>query len=224
MTRVYSRLGEEERQVVQALLGQGISYREIGKQLRRSPSTSSREVKRNLWFLSNHSEAYRPYRPVGLKTGPWTGTYYVSSQALKKAPHRATLPRRPSRFSFDELTRFVCEGSRRGWSPLHFSGRLKLEYLQDSSLRACAETIYTWIYGNKYRRQMYASYLPRAYRVRRKTTGRRVKGSSFPLRVSLHERNRRIVARGQMGHREADTVFYQGYCIHTEVERTTRHV
>lgn len=128
MGRVYSHLGEEERQGIQAFLGQGVSYREIGKQLHRSASTISREIKRNTWFPSNHDEAYRPYRPAGLKTGAWTGTYYVSGQAHRKTQQRAHLPRKPSRFSSDELTRFVCGSLRRGWSPVLISGRLKLEY------------------------------------------------------------------------------------------------
>ena len=46
--------------------------------LGRSPSSISREIKRNTWFPSNENESYRPYRPKRLKAGPWTGRYYIA--------------------------------------------------------------------------------------------------------------------------------------------------
>ena len=72
MGEVYSHLSEEERQVIQIEIGNGTGIRAIGTMIGRSPSTVSREIKRNTWFPSNESESYRPYRPRRLKTGPWT--------------------------------------------------------------------------------------------------------------------------------------------------------
>ena len=73
MGEVYSHLSEEERQVIQIEVGNGASIRGIGAMLGRSPSSISREIKRNTWFPSNENESYRPYRPKRLKAGPWTG-------------------------------------------------------------------------------------------------------------------------------------------------------
>ena len=64
MGEVYSHLSEEERQVIQIEIGNGTGIRAIGAMIGRSPSTVSREIKRNAWFPSNESESYRPYRPV----------------------------------------------------------------------------------------------------------------------------------------------------------------
>ena len=75
MGEVYSHLSEEERQVIQIEVGNGASIRGIGAMLGRSPSSISREIKRNTWFPSNENESYRPYRPKRLKAGPWTGRY-----------------------------------------------------------------------------------------------------------------------------------------------------
>ena len=77
MGEVYSHLSEEERQVIQIEVGNGASIRGIGAMLGRSPSSISREIKRNTWFPSNENESYRPYRPKRLKAGPWTGRYYI---------------------------------------------------------------------------------------------------------------------------------------------------
>ena len=73
MSRVYSHIGEEERQVIQIQVGNGATVRAIAAMLGRSASSISREIRRNTWFPSNQNESYRPYRPQRLKTGPWTG-------------------------------------------------------------------------------------------------------------------------------------------------------
>ncbi len=88
MGEVYSHLSEEERQVIQIEVGNGASIRGIGAMLGRSPSSISREIKRNTWFPSNENESYRPYRPKRLKAGPWTGRYYIAGPAQRKADRR----------------------------------------------------------------------------------------------------------------------------------------
>ena len=49
MGEVYSHLSEEERQVIQIEIGNGTGIRAIGAMIGRSPSTVSREIKRNTW-------------------------------------------------------------------------------------------------------------------------------------------------------------------------------
>ena len=90
MGEACSRLSEEERQVIQIEIGNGTGIRAIGAMIGRSPSTVSREIKRNTWFPSNESESYRPKR---LKTGPWTGGYYIAGPAQRKADRRQAPPR-----------------------------------------------------------------------------------------------------------------------------------
>lgn len=118
MGEVYSHLSEEERQVIQIEIGNGTGIRAIGAMIGRSPSTVSREIKRNTWFPSNESESYRPYRPKRLKTGPWTGRYYIAGPAQRKADRRRAKPRKPYRLSCGRLWSRVAEWPGRGWSPL----------------------------------------------------------------------------------------------------------
>ena len=97
MGKVNSHLSEEERQVIQIEVGNGTSVRKIARLLGRGPSGISREIRRNTWFPSNESESYRPYRPKRLKTGPWTGRYYIAGPAQRKADRRRAKPRKPYR-------------------------------------------------------------------------------------------------------------------------------
>ena len=135
MGEVYSHLSEEERQVIQIEVGNGASIRGIGAMLGRSPSSISREIKRNTWFPSNENESYRPYRPKRLKAGPWTGRYYIAGPAQRKADRRRSKPRKPYRLSHDRLWAQVAEWLGRGWSPLPVSGRPRVLWPDDALMR-----------------------------------------------------------------------------------------
>ena len=90
MGEACSRLSEEERQVIQIEIDNGTSIRGIGLMPDRNTSTASREIRRNTWFPSNENESYQPKR---LKTGPWTGGYYIAGPAQRKADRRQAPPR-----------------------------------------------------------------------------------------------------------------------------------
>lgn len=93
MGEVYSHLSEEERRVIRIEIGNGTIICGIVLMLGRNASTVGREIKRDTWFPSNENESYRPYRPKRLKTGPWTGRYYIagprSARPAAGAPNRA---------------------------------------------------------------------------------------------------------------------------------------
>lgn len=94
MGEVYSHLSEEERRVIRIEIGNGTIICGIVLMLGRNASTVGREIKRDTWFPSNENESYRPYRPKRLKTGPWTGRYYIAGPAQRKAGRRRAEPRR----------------------------------------------------------------------------------------------------------------------------------
>ena len=121
MGEVYSHLSEEERQVIQIEAGNGASIRGIGAMPGRSPSSISREIKRNTWFPSNENEPYRPYRPKRPKAGPWTGRHHIAGPAQRKADRRRSKPRKPYRLSHDRLWARVAEWLGCGWAVGQFS-------------------------------------------------------------------------------------------------------
>lgn len=126
MGEVYSHLSEEERRVIRIEIGNGTIICGIVLMLGRNASTVGREIKRDTWFPSNENESYRPYRPKRLKTGPWTGRYYIAGPAQRKAGRRRAKPRRRHRLSCERLWARVAEWLGRGWSLLPVSGRLRV--------------------------------------------------------------------------------------------------
>ena len=94
MGEACSRLSEEERRVIRIEIGNGTSIRRIGLMLGRNASTVGREIERDTWLPSNENESCRPYRPKRLKTGPWTGGYYIAGPARRKADRRRARSRR----------------------------------------------------------------------------------------------------------------------------------
>ena len=52
-----SHLSEEERQVIRIEVGNGTGVRKMARLPGRSPSSISREIKRNTWFPSNENES-----------------------------------------------------------------------------------------------------------------------------------------------------------------------
>ncbi len=213
---VYSHLSEEERQVIQIEVGNGASIRGIGAMLGRSPSSISREIKRNTWFPSNENESYRPYRPKRLKAGPWTGRYYIAGPAQRKADRRRSKPRKPYRLSHDRLWAQVAEWLGRGWSPLLISGRLRVLWPDDALMRVCPETIYRWVYSSRPLRERWARCLPRGHRRRRRHGGRRTSRFPIPGRVPISERPPEADGRSAFGHWEADSVIGVGCNLHTD--------
>ena len=89
MGQQYSHLSSEERILIEKLhCERHLSIRRTAEEIGRDKSTVSRELRRGLWFASNENGSYRPYRPKRLKTGPWTGRYYIAGPAQRKAGRR----------------------------------------------------------------------------------------------------------------------------------------
>ena len=188
MGEVYSHLSEEERRVIRIEIGNGTIICGIVLMLGRNASTVGREIKRDTWFPSNENESYRPYRPKRLKTGPWTGRYYIAGPAQRKAGRRRAEPRRRHRLSCERLWARVAEWLGRGWSLLPVSGRLRVLFPDDSAMRVCPETVYRWIHADRRRRERWARRLPRGHGRRRRRGGGRTSRFPIPGRVPISER------------------------------------
>ena len=222
MGEVYSHLSEEERRVIRIEIGNGTIICGIVLMLGRNASTVGREIKRDTWFPSNENESYRPYRPKRLKTGPWTGRYYIAGPAQRKAGRRRAEPRRRHRLSCERLWARVAEWLGRGWSLLPVSGRLRVLFPDDSAMRVCPETVCRWIHADRRRRERWARRLPRGHGRRRRRGGGRTSRFPIPGRVPISERPPEAGDRSGFGHWEADGVIGAGCDLHTEVERKTR--
>ena len=198
--KTYKHLNSDERDQLAVLRSKGISLREIAKILERSPSTLSREVKRNA-------------PPV--HTG-----YYLSHKAQERADRRNRESHQRQRLKMDGIRTYVGKHLRQGWSPALIAGRLGLQY---SGLSISHEAIYQWIYLEA--RHLILA-LVRAHRKRKhRGYSRKHKKSHIPARISIRERPAAILKRLDIGHWETDTLScrksYQAAQV--TVERKTRY-
>jgi IS30 family transposase len=228
-----------EREEIAILTARGFAVREVASQLGRSPSTISRELRRNAATRSG-SFAYRA------TTAQW------------HADRRARRPKVAKLAANDALRDYVQErlaglvtsadgmairgpavpwtGRRHGrrkdrrwasaWSPEQISNRLRVDYPYDESMRVSHEAIYQALYvqgRGALRRDLSACLRTgRALRVPRART--RVRGKKFvsPL-VLISERPAEVDDRAVPGHWEGDLILgLDSSAIGTLVERTTR--
>ena len=200
MGRTYKQLSLDDRCEIARLSANGRSVGQIAAALDRSPSTISRELKRNRG------------RQVGYKPS------YAQHQTRARRWKGSRLERDTS------LRREVLAGLRRGWSPEQVAGRLARERGRKV---ISYESIYRFIYAQIRRTTDFSwrNYLPR----RKSKRGRRGKRGGSPAsfiegRVSLEQRPLEAADRKIPGHWEADLMMFSKYgqqvlAVH---ERTSR--
>jgi len=199
MGQRYRHFTLEERCEIARLRAEGCSFRQTAAALDRSPSSISRELKRN--------EGAKAYKPA-----------QAEDQARARRWSGSRLERRP------QLRNLVLKGLSNGLSPEQVAGRLKFE---NGSCLVSHETIYRFIYAQITRHNDFSwrNYLPRA-KAYRGWRGR--KGGSpanfIQRRVSIADRPADISSRSIPGHWEADLMLFAKYgqAILTLHERTSR--
>ena len=141
----------------------------------------------------------------------------ISSKRKSFAGHRHPLKNK-------EVFVWTVQRLIRGWSPEQISGRMKLVFPRDLEMRITPETIYRFIYSEKYKHRKFWEYLPWKRKKRRQKLGRSVHRGSIPHRISIHDRPEIINENKEFGHFEGDSVEGLGHKngVHTEVERLTR--
>lgn len=196
----YGHFTLEERCTVAQLQQAGQSIRQIAAALDRSPSSVSRELKRN----SGTQVGYKPS--------------YAQEQAAARRWAGSRLERDA------ELRTVVLGGLEGGWSPEQIAGRLKQQHAPTTISH---ESIYRFIYAQIRRTQDFAwrPYLPRG-KSKRGFRGR--KGGSPALhikhRISLAQRPSEAADRQQAGHWEGDLMAFAlyGQNLLAAHERTSR--
>ena len=72
---------------------------------------------------------------------------YLGGQAQLQADTRSAHSHQPYRMLRDRLVDWVIKQLQKGWTPEEIAGRLPVEFPDDTSMRASAETVYAWIYA-----------------------------------------------------------------------------
>jgi IS30 family transposase len=228
-----------EREEIAILNAQYVGVREIARRLGRSPSTISRELRRNASTRSH-------------------GVVYRATTAQWHSDRRAGRPKVSKLAKNDELRRYVQDriggvieapdgtvvpgpdvpwiGRRHGrradrrwaksWSPEQISNRLRVDYPHDESMRISHEAIYQALYvqgrGALKRELVACLRTGRALRVPRARTRERGKKFVTP-EIMISERPAEADDRAVPGHWEGDLILgLDSSAIGTLVERTTR--
>ena len=202
MGKHYGQLSLEERCKIAELHQAGQSLRQIAAALDRSPSSVSRELKRNRGVQVG-------YKPT-----------YAQEQAAARRWKGSRLERNA------ELRKLVLDRLERGWSPEQIAGWL---VRTEAVTRISHESIYRFIYDQIRRTNdgAWRLYLPRAKYKR----GRRRRPSRSPVslikgRVSIALRPPEVELRHTFGHWEADLMLFAtpGQAILVSQERKSRAV
>src|SRR5271155_2091175 len=198
-------LSAGEREEIAVGLAAGQSVRAIAGRLGRSPSTVSREVRRN-----------------GCR-----GVYRALA-AQGQAQHRAARPKTARLAANAVLREWVQARLEDRWSPEQISVMLKAEFPDDREMRVSHETIYQSVYvqGRGALRRELAVCLRtgRALRKPRRKEGER--RGRIPGMVMISERPAEAEDRAVPGHWEGDLIIGAGgkSAIGTVVERSARFV
>ena len=192
----YHQITTEERYTISVLKKQGVSYSAIARELGRSPSTISREIKRNIADYS-----------------------YRAHVADMKASNRRKTTRRKWRYRDVEL-QMVVALIRLDWSPEQVSNWLKKQKI----LSISHETIYRYIWYDKYYGGKLYKHLRHSSKQRRKRYGHYDSRGMLTKKRHITERPLSADNKSRTGHWEIDTVMgaRDKHCIVTMVERKTK--
>ena len=173
------QLTKIKRQEIALHLEKGYSLRSIAKMLDCSPSTISREIKRNSVKDEYNSE---------------------------KAHHKKYIRRKYCRYQHQKiranpkLENYIIQKLKDNWSPEKIAGRWNLEQPQD---KIAFQRIYEWLQDKK---PSLCCYLLRAKDKRKRRRNKRVQRQLIPNRVWIEERPKEADLRLKKGHFEGDLI------------------
>ncbi|MEU6777544.1 IS30 family transposase [Streptomyces sp. NPDC046759] len=204
-------LSQDERLYIADRVREKAPIRAIAAELGRSPSTISREIRRNRTMGTTGQWHYRPYA------------------AQARADSRRPRPKPRKIHRIPELRDFVQAALDRRWSPEQICHALKAQFPDRPEMHVVHETVYQALYvqGRGELRRELARAL-RSGRTRRKPqrqTRSRQPRFRDPM-VMISERPAEAEDRAVPGHWEGDLIIGKdgASAIGTLVERATRYV
>ncbi|MGW1682906.1 IS30 family transposase [Saccharopolyspora sp. NPDC002376] len=229
-----------EREDIAMLKVQGAGVREIARRLGRSPSTISRELRRNAATRGGKLE-YRAsvaqWKAELLAQRPKTAKLAENEQLREYVQDRlAGVIRAPDRTPVPGPVPPEWKGRNKphrqdrrwatAWSPEQIARRLPVEFPDDESMRISHEAIYQSLYiqgrGALKRELVACLRTGRALRVPRSRTRQRPGGHVTPD-VMISQRPAEVADRAVPGHWEGDLIIgTDRSAIGTLVERSTR--
>lgn len=175
----YQHLTTQERESILFLLGQKQSVRQIAASLHRSPSTISRELRRN-----KDRSALLQYSP-----SPADRQYH------RRRKHCCRRRRLQEPQTYETVVSLLSQF----WSPEQISGRLRAE---ENAVQISASTIYRGFYKRLFPRSYRVFLRARPYH----KPGKHKRTGQIRIARTISERPEEANARLAVGHWESDTV------------------
>lgn len=206
--RKYEQLSQAERTLIAWMRQRRQGVREIARELKRSPSTISRELRRNLCpergYAAQPAHTLSQARRCDARPAP----KLVSGRWLR----------------FMTLTMLSWR-----WSPQQASATLKQMNPDNASQRVSHETIYQSLYahpGGELRRLLSACLRQQRSKRRTQADASEDKRGKLSQMLSIHMRDPQVNERKVPGHWEADLIkgARNASCVGVLVERSTRFV
>ncbi|MET7760468.1 IS30 family transposase [Streptomyces sp. NPDC005389] len=204
-------LQESDRIHISDRLREKASVRQIAAELGRSPSTISREIRRNRRTMPNGGWFYRPH------------TAQARADARRPRPKRGKIGQSP------ELRDFIQDHLTMRWSPEQICQALRTRFPDRPEMHVTHETIYQALYvqgRGELRRELNRAL--RTGRARRRPHRQAHKRASRPVKdmVMISDRPAEVEDRAVPGHWEGDLIIGKDgrSAIGTLVERSTRYV
>jgi IS30 family transposase len=228
-----------EREEIALLHAQKVGVRDIARRLGRTPSTISRELRRNaatrggqLQYRASTAQWHADRRSRRPKTAKLAAhqplRQYVQDRlaGLISSADGQPLAGPPTTWKGRRHGRRQDRRWANAWSPEQIANRLPIDFPDDASMRVSHEAIYQALYvqgRGALRRELSACLRTgRALRVPRARTRGRGKGFIGP-EVLISTRPAEVQDRAVPGHWEGDLIIGLGSsAIGTLVERTTR--
>ena len=193
-----------EREAISRGLASGRSLRQISRQLRRAPSTVSREVQRH--------RGRRRYRAAAADAAAWA---------------RGRRPKRCRLATHRALRDAVATKLAHAWAPQQIAGWLRRAYPNDPTMHVSHETIYLslFVQSRGVLKKALQAQLRQRHTLRRPRTAAPKTGGYIVGAVSIRERPASVEDRAVPGHWEGDLLVgaRQSY-VATLVERRSRYV
>ena len=201
-----ARLTLEDREDIAHWLAVGHSVRQIALRVGRSPSTVSRELRRN---RSRSPRRYRPY-PAHIQ---------AAARARRNRPRKLV--------AGSPVRGLVCELLRQDYSPGQIAGRLKRDYPGRPELQVSHETIYQALFvqgKGSLRAEVAAALRCGRARTRRPRMGGPRGRPRYPAEINISRRPAEAADRAVPGHWEGDLIMGTAArtAVATLAERTTR--
>jgi len=193
-----------QREELALMFHQGCKQSQIAAALGVHQTTVGRELSRNKLHKSKYS--------------PSNAQHWMK---LRRVWAKEKVPKWYERA---KLLKYVTEKLRLFWSPEQISGRIRLDFPGDNSMRISHESIYKYIWTDKQAGGSLYKYLRFARKKRKKRYGSKQNRGKIPNRIGIEERPAVVEERSRVGDWESDLVVGKknAKAIATFVERKTR--